>query len=80
MNSYEPENVLQKAWDSCTGLCLCGHGEWCSNCSGSNESITKAVAEIARSVGYQLYLRPGFGINERRPLNYDYYLGATNEQ
>lgn len=59
-NDYEPENSLQKAWDNTWGCCLCGHTEWCIYCDGTMSRVRDDIKAVARTLGYQLYMKPDF--------------------
>lgn len=57
-NEYEPDNAMQKIWESTQGGgCLCTMRESYSSCSnyGERQKQAKLIKEIARNVGYQLY-------------------------
>jgi hypothetical protein len=54
-NEYEPEHPLQKLYSSLDGRCLCGRGEWCSCCDGTNSTLRKEVVEAAIELDYQLW-------------------------
>ena len=59
-NEYEPDNELQKAWNAAWGKCLCGHFEWCPYCDGTMDNVRKVIKNTAKTVGYQLYMKPDF--------------------
>jgi hypothetical protein len=57
-NEYEPDNSLQKLWDSTQGGgCLCTMRESCSVCSNFSERLrqSKLIKQLAKEQGYQLY-------------------------
>lgn len=70
-NQYEPENPLQKIYESTQGGgCLCTMRESCSSCANSSERMKQAslIKEIARAQGYQLYYKAWMS-PERKPVN-----------
>lgn len=84
MNEFEAENPLQKMWDDLSAKCLCGHGERCYICSGSQRTrLKKHVAALAQLTNYQLY-DDNFDKQscsyKRFPVDYDYFLGKRDSK